>query len=153
MGSWGCDIVEIYDDDDNSDREPVACLRRMSTYDSSDEEVVCYSYMSIAESDSAKFSKFEGGNEHKDLLNECEEVHCMVLETGDLRSHEQRCNGGISITDLLEVPALGQEHEQLDAPQETVREVAAEGISSLRRPKAEPRTNHHTRDSKGRGRR
>ena len=126
MGSWGRDIVEIYDDDDNSDREPVACLRRMSTHDSSDEEVVCYSYMSIAESDSAKFSKFEGGNEHKDLLNECEEVHYMVLETGDLRSHEQRCNGGISITDLLEVPALGQEHEQLDAPQEMAREVAAE---------------------------
>ncbi|KIM63286.1 hypothetical protein SCLCIDRAFT_24413 [Scleroderma citrinum Foug A] len=124
------DIIEIYDDDDNSDREPVACLGRMSTRDSSDEEVMYYSYMNIAESDSAKFSEFEGNDVHKDSLDECEGVCCTVLETGDLRSHEQSCNGGVSITDLLEVPALGQEHEQLDAPQEMAREVAAEGISS-----------------------
>ena len=120
------DIIEIYDNDDDNDREPVTCLRRMSTHDSSDKEVVCYSYMGIAESDSDRFSEFKG----EDLLNEYEEVHCMVLETGDLGSHEPSCNGGISITNLLKVPALGQEHEQLDAPQETTREVAAEGISS-----------------------
>ena len=35
-------IVKIYDDDDDSNREPVACLGRMSTHYSSDEEVVCY---------------------------------------------------------------------------------------------------------------
>ena len=69
----------------------------MSTHDSSDEEVVCYSCMSIAESDSDKFSEFKGDDEHEDSLDEYE-VHCAVLETGDLRSHEQSCNGDISIT-------------------------------------------------------
>ena len=123
------DIVEIYDDDDDSDREPVACLGRMSTHDPSDEEVVCYSYMSIAEDDSDEFSKFEGDDEHKDSLNKYE-VCCVVLETGDLGSHEQSCNGDVSITDLLEVPALGQELEHFNAPQGTAEEVAAEGISS-----------------------
>ena len=123
------DIIKIYNDDDDSDREPVTCLRRMSTHNSSDEEVMHYSYMSIAESDSDEFSKFEGDDEHEDLLDEYE-VCCMVLETGDLRSHEQSCNGDVSITDLLEVPALGQELEHCNAPQETAEEVAAEGISS-----------------------
>ncbi|KIM65390.1 hypothetical protein SCLCIDRAFT_22878 [Scleroderma citrinum Foug A] len=119
------DIVKIYDDDDDSNGEPVACLRRMSTHDPSDKEVVRYLYMSIAEDDSDEFSKFKGDNEHKDLLNEYE-VHCVVLETGDLGSHEQSCNGDISIRDLLEVPALRQEIEYFNAPQETAEEVAAE---------------------------
>ena len=123
------DIVEIYDDDDDSDGEPVACLRRMSTHDPFDKEVVHYSYMSIAEDDSDEFSEFEGSNKHEDSLNKYE-VHCVVLETGDLGSHEQSCNGDISITDLLEVPALGQELEHFNAPQGTAEEVAAEGISS-----------------------
>ena len=122
------DIVEIYNNDD-SDGEPVACLGRMSTHDPSDEEVMCYSYMSIAESNSDEFSEFEGDDEHKDSLNEYE-VHCAVLETGDLGSHEQSCNGDISITDLLKVPALGQELEHFNAPQEMAEEVTAEGISS-----------------------
>ncbi|KIM63288.1 hypothetical protein SCLCIDRAFT_24415 [Scleroderma citrinum Foug A] len=122
------DIVEIYDDDD-SNGEPVTCLGRMSTHDSSDEEVVCYLYMNIAECDSDEFSEFKGGNERKDSLDEYE-VHCMVLKTGDLGSHEQSCNADISITDLLKVPALGQELEHFDAPQETAEEVTAEGISS-----------------------
>ena len=95
------DIIKIYNNDDNSDREPVACLRRMSTHDSSDEEVVHYLYMSIAESNSDKFSEFEGDDERGKSLNEYEEVHCTVLKTGDLRSHEQSCNGDVSITDLL----------------------------------------------------
>ena len=85
--------------------------------------------MSIAEDDSDKFSEFEGDDEHKDSLNKYE-VHCVVLETGDLGSHEQSCNGDVSITDLLEVPALGQELEHFNAPQEMAEEVAAEGISS-----------------------
>ena len=123
------DIVEIYDNDDDSDGEPVACLRRMSTHDPSDEEVMHYSYMSIAEDDSDELSEFEGDNKRKDLLNKYE-VRCAVLETGDLGSHEQSCNGDISITDLLEVPALGQEFEHFNAPQETAEEVTAEGISS-----------------------
>ena len=123
------DIVEIYDDDDDSDREPVACLGRMSTHDPSDEEVMRYLYMSIAEDDSDEFSEFEGNDEREDSLDEYE-VCCVVLETGDLGSHEQSCNGDISITDLLEVPALGQELEHFNAPQETAEEVAAEGISS-----------------------
>ena len=123
------DIIEIYDDDDNSDREPVACLGRMSTHDPSDEEVVCYSYMSIAEDDSDEFSEFEGDDKCEDLLNEYE-VHCVVLKTGNLGSHEQSCNGDVSITDLLKVPALGQELEHFNAPQETAEEVTAEGISS-----------------------
>ena len=101
------DIVEIYDDDDDSDREPVTCLRRMSTPNSSDEEVMRYSYMSIAESDSDKFSEFEGNDECGKLLNEYEEAHCVALETGDLRSHEQSCNGDVSITDLPQVPSRG----------------------------------------------
>ena len=115
--------------DEDSDGEPVACLGRMSTHDPSDEEVMCYSYMSITESDSDEFSEFEGDNESKDSLDEYE-VHCTVLKTGDLGSHEQSCNGDISITDLLEVPALGQELEHFDAPQEMAEEVTAEGISS-----------------------
>ena len=123
------DIIEIYDDNDDSNGEPVACLRRMSTHNSSNEEVMRYSYMSIAESDSDEFSEFKGDDEHEDSLDEYE-VCCMVLETGDLGSHEQSCNGDVSITDLLEVPALGQELEHFDAPQETAEEVAAEGISS-----------------------
>ena len=118
------DIVEIYDDDDDSDREPVACLGRMSTHDSSDKEVMRYSYMSIAKSNSDEFSEFEGDNEHEDSLDEYE-VHCMVLKTGDFGSHEQSCNGDNSIIDLLEVPALGQELEHCDAPQEMAEEVAA----------------------------
>ena len=123
------DIIEIYDNDDDSNGEPVACLGRMSTHDPSDEEVVRYSYMSIAEDDSDEFSKFKGNNECEDSLNEYE-VRCAVLETGDLGSHEQSCNGDVSITDLLKVPALGQELEHFNAPQETTEEVAAEGISS-----------------------
>ena len=123
------DIVEIYDDDDDSDGEPVACLWRMSTHDPFDEEVVRYSYMSIAEDDSDEFSEFEGDDERKDSLNEYK-VRCAVLKTGDLGSHEQSCNGDVSITDLLEVPALGQELEHFNAPQETAEEVTAEGISS-----------------------
>ena len=119
------DIVKIYDDDDNSDGEPVACLGRMSTHDPSDEEVVRYSHMSIAEDNSDKFSEFKGDDEHKDSLNKYE-VHCTVLKTGDLGSHEQSCNGDVSITDLLEVPALGQEIEHFNSPQETAEEVAAE---------------------------
>ena len=124
------DIVKIYDDDDDdSDGEPVACLGRMSTHDPSDKEVVHYLYMSIAEDNSDEFSKFKGDNEHEDSLNEYE-VHCVVLETGDLGSHEQSCNGDVSIRDLLEVPALWQEIEYFNAPQETAEEVSAEGISS-----------------------
>ena len=102
----------------------------MSTPDSSDKEVVCYSYMSIAKSNSDKFSEFKGDNEHGESLDEYEEVCCTALETGDLGSHEQSCNGDVSITDLLQVPALERGHEHLDAPWETAEEAAAEGISS-----------------------
>ena len=114
---------------DDSNGEPVACLGRMSPNDPSNEEVVCCLYMRIAESDSDEFSEFEGDNEHKDLLDEYE-VHCTVLEAGDLRSHKQSCNGDVSITDLLEVPALAQGHKHLDAHQERAEEATAEGISS-----------------------
>ena len=123
-------IIEIYDNDDDSDGEPVTCLRRMSPNDPSNEEVVCCLYMRIAESSSDKFSAFGGDDECKDSLNEYEELRCAVLETGDLRSHEQSCNGDVSITDLLQVPALEQGHEHLDAHQEMAEEAAAEGISS-----------------------
>ena len=123
------DIVEIYNNDDDSNGEPAACLGRMSTHDPSDEEFVRYSYMSIAEDNSDEFSEFKGDDEREDSLNEYE-VRCTVLETGDLGSHEQSCNGDISITDLLKVPALGQELEHFNAPQGTAEEVAAEGISS-----------------------
>ena len=102
----------------------------MSTHDPSDKEVMHYSYMSIAEDDSDEFSKFKGDDEREDSLNEYE-VRCAVLETGDLRSHEQSCNGDVSITDLLEVPALGQELEHCDAPQEMAEEVTAEDRKSV----------------------
>ena len=72
------DIIEIYDNDDDSDGEPVTCLRRMSTHNPSDEEVMHYSYMSIAEDDSDEFSEFEGNDECEDSLNKYE-VRCAVL--------------------------------------------------------------------------
>jgi len=39
------DIVDIYDNDGDSDEEPVACLGRMYTHDPHDEEVVYCSSM------------------------------------------------------------------------------------------------------------
>ena len=119
------DVVNIYDDDGDSDGEPVACLRWMYTHDPHDEEVIYSSSMTAQDGMDICIEQYEA-NSDGELA--CEEAQTAAHMPAPVNV-EPRENGyhGDNINDLLEVPAPGQGHEHVDAP---VNVAADRGIDN-----------------------
>jgi len=119
------DIVDIYDDDGDSDGEPVACLRRMYTHDPRDEEIVYCSSMTARDGMDVCIEWYEADSDDESAREEAQTA-APVPALANVEPHENGYHRD-NINDLLEVPAPGQGHEHVDAP---VNVAANRGIGN-----------------------
>jgi len=119
------DIIDIYDDDRDSDGEPIACLGRMYTHDPHDEDVMYCSSMTAWDGMDicVKWYKVDSNDESD---HEEAQSAAPVPAPVNVEPHENGYHGD-NINNLLKVPAPGQGHEHVDAP---VNVAADKGIGN-----------------------
>jgi len=113
------DVIDIYDNDRDSDGEPVTCLGWMYTHDPHDEDIMYCSSMTAQDGMDVCVEQYEVDSEEA-------QGAAPVPAPTNVEPHENGYHGD-NINDLLEVPAPGQGHEHVDAP---VNVAANEGISN-----------------------
>ena len=119
------DIINIYDDDRDSDGEPVTCLRQMYTHNPHDEDVVYCSSMTAQDRMDVCIERYEVDSDDESDHEEAQSIAPVPAPT-NVEPHEN-CYHGDNINNLLEVPAPGQGHEHVDAP---VNVAADKGIGN-----------------------
>ena len=138
-------IVNIYDNDGDSDGEPVVCLGWMYTHNSHDEEVVYCSSMTARDGMDVCIKWYEFDSDDESAREEAQSAAPMPALT-NVEPHIDGYHGD-NINDLLEVPAPGQEHEHEDAQVNIAanKEISNWGVINVMENITMPATNANPR--------
>ena len=119
------DVINIHDDDGDSDGEPITCLRQMYTHDPHDEDVVYCSSMTARDGMDVCIEQYEVDSNNESDREEAQNA-APVSAPAIVEPHKNGYHRD-NINNLLEVPAPGQGHEHVDAP---VNVAADRGIGN-----------------------